>query len=162
MFWRGRCFGVVNVLARSMFWRCQWFGTFNVLAQSMFWQGQYFKMVDVLAQLYKCRRATIPEGIYIFWIIYRCHPVQLHISSLSKATLLKGNSVGPSHPESYVEVNGIETRSLQTADQCSTTDLRRLSNCLMLAAEQIIYQKYSLCHEFLSDFQKLAIELFTV
>ena len=61
-----------------------------------------------------------------------------------------------------MEVNGIETRSLQTADQCSTTDLRRLSNCLMLAAEQIIYQKYSLCHEFLSDFQKLAIELFTV
>ena len=35
-----------------------------------------------------------------------------------------------------------------------------LSNCLLLADEQIIYQNYSLCLELLSDFQKLAIELF--
>ena len=62
MFWHGRCFGVVSVLAQSMFWCCQWFGTVNVLALSMFGHGRYFRTVDALAQSHICRLATIPEG----------------------------------------------------------------------------------------------------
>ena len=57
-----QCFGVVDVLARSMFWCWQWCGAVNVLALLMFWPGQYFITVDVLVQLHICRRLTIPEG----------------------------------------------------------------------------------------------------
>ena len=45
MFWRGRWFGMVNVLALSMAWRCQCFGTVNVLARSIFYNGLCFGAV---------------------------------------------------------------------------------------------------------------------
>ena len=62
MFWHGRCFGAVDVMAQSMFWcsqylsvvnfsACQCFGVVDVSVQSMLQCGRCYGTVDVSTQL---------------------------------------------------------------------------------------------------------------